>query len=91
MEPDSEGGRVNIIVLAKFVPNPSGEAAEIGPDLRLERDGEPANLDSADEPGLSIARQIVQEHGGSSDGSTGTMPITPRSCSAFRAPRSPGG
>ncbi len=55
---------MNIIVLTKFVPNPSGEVTEIGPDFRLRRDSDDANLDSADEPSLAIARQLVQQQGG---------------------------
>ncbi len=74
---------MNIIVLSKFVPNPSGETAEIGLDFRLRRDSDDANLDSADEPGLAIAHRLLQEQGG--DVTAVSMGPEPATTAMFQA------
>jgi electron transfer flavoprotein beta subunit len=55
---------LNVVVLAKYVPNPSGTPPEIGQDLRLRRGGNQAGLDPGDEPSLEIGLRLVAETGG---------------------------
>jgi electron transfer flavoprotein beta subunit len=55
---------MDVVVLAKDVPNPGGEPPEIGPDFRLRRDGVDGALDSSDEPGIALAVRLAREHGG---------------------------
>jgi electron transfer flavoprotein beta subunit len=55
---------VNIVVLAKYVPNPSGSPPEIGPDFRLRREDADGGLDLSDEPGVEAAARLAAEHGG---------------------------
>ncbi len=57
-------GGVDVVVLAKFVPNPSGAPPEIGPDFRLTRSEANAGLDPSDEPGLELAVSLVEARGG---------------------------
>ncbi|HEY2936345.1 MAG TPA: electron transfer flavoprotein subunit beta/FixA family protein [Gaiellaceae bacterium] len=59
-----EDGPLNVVVLAKFVPNPSGAPPEIGPDFRLTRAEADAGLDPSDEPGLELAVRLVESRGG---------------------------
>ena len=59
---------MDVIVLAKYVPNPSG-TPEIGEDFRLRREGVEGSLDPGDEYGLSdlakhfIAGQLAHARG----------------------------
>ncbi len=55
---------VEVVVLAKYVPNPSGLPPEIGPDFRLRREDPNGGLDPSDEPGVEVAVQLVEEFGG---------------------------
>jgi electron transfer flavoprotein beta subunit len=57
-------GPLNVIVLAKFVPNPAGAPPEIGADFRLTRAEANAGLDPSDEPGLELAVRLVEARGG---------------------------
>jgi electron transfer flavoprotein beta subunit len=54
---------VNVIVLAKYVPNPSG-TPEIGEDFRLRREGVEGALDPGDEYGIEAALQLADQAGG---------------------------
>ena len=56
---------LEIAVLAKYVPNPSGLPPEIGPDFRLRREDPNAGLDPSDEPGVELAVRLGEELGGS--------------------------
>lgn len=55
---------MDVVVLAKHVPNPSGSPPEIGPDFRLRREDADGGLDPSDEPGVETAVRLVSEHGG---------------------------
>ena len=55
---------MNVIVLTKYVPNPSGIPPEIGPDLRLRRETGDGGTDPAGEPAVAIGRRLVEEAGG---------------------------
>jgi electron transfer flavoprotein beta subunit len=55
---------VDVVVLAKHVPNPAGEPPEIGPDFRLRREESAGALDPSDAPGVALAARLVQVHGG---------------------------
>jgi electron transfer flavoprotein beta subunit len=54
---------VNITVLAKFVPNPTG-TPQLGADNLLVRDAGDGALDPGDEYGLELALQLVEAGGG---------------------------
>jgi electron transfer flavoprotein beta subunit len=54
---------VNVSVLAKFVPNPTG-TPQLGPDNLLIRDAGDGALDPGDEYGLELALQLVEAGGG---------------------------
>ncbi len=54
---------MNVIVLAKYVPNPQGTPT-LGPDNLLVRSGVEGALDPGDEYGLEAALQAVEKHGG---------------------------
>jgi electron transfer flavoprotein beta subunit len=54
---------VNVSVLAKFVPNPTG-TPQLGPDNLLIRDAGDGALDPGDEYGLELALQLVEAAGG---------------------------
>ena len=54
---------MNITVLAKYVPNPTG-TPELGPDNLLVRDGGDGALDPGDEYGLELALQLAEASGG---------------------------
>ena len=53
----------NVVVLAKYIPNPGG-TPEMGDDFRLKREGVEGGLDPGDEPGVEAALQIVEKAGG---------------------------
>ena len=55
---------MNVIVLTKYVPNPSGIPPEIGPDFLLRRESDDGGIDPAGEPGVAIGRQLVEQEGG---------------------------
>jgi electron transfer flavoprotein beta subunit len=55
---------VDVVVLAKYVPNPSGSPPEIGPDFRLRREEADGGLDPSDEPSIEAAVRLAAEHGG---------------------------
>jgi electron transfer flavoprotein beta subunit len=54
---------MNITVLAKFVPNPTG-TPELGPDNLLVRTNGDGALDPGDEYGLELALQLAEASGG---------------------------
>jgi electron transfer flavoprotein beta subunit len=54
---------VNVVVLAKWVPEPQGTPS-LGPDHLLVRDGAEGALDPGDEFGLEAALQLVERDGG---------------------------
>ena len=54
---------MNVTVLAKFVPNPTG-TPQLGPDSLLVRDAGDGALDPGDEYGLELALQLVESGGG---------------------------
>ena len=53
-----------VVVLAKYVPNPSGLPPEIGPDFRLRRDDPNGGLDPSDEPAVEVAVRTAEQLGG---------------------------
>src|SRR4051794_25941557 len=56
---------MNVVVLAKHVPNASGSPPEIAEaDFRLRREHPDAGLDPSDDPGLELAVQIAEATGG---------------------------
>jgi electron transfer flavoprotein beta subunit len=50
---------VNVIALAKYVPNPQG-TPELGDDLLLKREGVEGALDPGDEPAIEVALQLTE-------------------------------
>jgi electron transfer flavoprotein beta subunit len=54
---------VNVIVLAKYVPEPQG-TPQIGHDFLLVREGVEGALDPGDEYAIEAALRIVEQHGG---------------------------
>ncbi len=54
---------MNVVVLAKWVPEPEGTPS-LGPDHLLVRDGVDGALDPGDEYGLEAALQLVERDGG---------------------------
>jgi electron transfer flavoprotein beta subunit len=54
---------MNVIVLAKYVPNPNG-VPEIGPDFRLKREGVEGALDPGDEHAVEAGLQLAEASGG---------------------------
>jgi len=54
---------MNVIVLAKYVPNPQG-VPELGPDHLLVRSGVEGALDPGDEYGLEAGLRIIEAQGG---------------------------
>jgi electron transfer flavoprotein beta subunit len=54
---------LNVVVLAKYVPNPTG-TPEIGPDNLLVREGVEGSLDPGDEPAIEAALEVVEKSGG---------------------------
>lgn len=55
---------MDVVVLAKYVPNPSGSPPEIGPDFRLRREEADGGLDPSDEPGVEVAVRLAAANGG---------------------------
>jgi electron transfer flavoprotein beta subunit len=55
---------VDIVVLAKYVPNPAGDPPEIGPDFRLRREAAGGALDPSDAPAVARAVELAREHDG---------------------------
>jgi electron transfer flavoprotein beta subunit len=55
---------MDIVVLAKHVPNPSGSPPEIGPEFRLRREEADGGLDPSDEPGIETAVRVARENDG---------------------------
>ena len=51
---------MNVIALAKWVPNPAG-TPEMGPDNRLKREGAEGALDPGDEPSIEQALRLVEQ------------------------------
>jgi electron transfer flavoprotein beta subunit len=54
---------MNVVVLAKYVPNPNG-VPEIGPDFRLKREGVEGALDPGDEHAVEAGLQLAESSGG---------------------------
>jgi electron transfer flavoprotein beta subunit len=54
---------VNVVVLAKYVPNPTG-TPELGPDNLLIREGVEGSLDPGDEPAIEAALEVAEKAGG---------------------------
>jgi electron transfer flavoprotein beta subunit len=54
---------MNVVVLAKWVPNPEG-VPEMGEDFRLKREGAEGSLDPGDEFGVEAALQVAESEGG---------------------------
>ena len=54
---------MNVVVLAKYVPNPNG-VPEMGPDHRLKREGVEGALDPGDEHGVEAGLQLAESSGG---------------------------
>src|SRR5436190_1648051 len=54
---------MNVVVLAKWVPNPEG-VPEMGDDFRLKREGAEGSLDPGDEFGVEAALQVAESQGG---------------------------
>src|SRR5438874_7476107 len=54
---------MNVLVLAKWVPNPEG-VPEMGDDFRLKREGAEGSLDPGDEFGVEAALQLADSQGG---------------------------
>jgi electron transfer flavoprotein beta subunit len=56
---------MDVVVLTKYVPNPSGSPPEIGPDFLLRREEADGGLDPSDEPGVEAAVGLAAAGGGS--------------------------
>jgi electron transfer flavoprotein beta subunit len=54
---------VNVIAMAKYIPNPTG-TPDIGDDFLLVREGVEGGLDPGDEPALEAALEITEQAGG---------------------------
>jgi electron transfer flavoprotein beta subunit len=54
---------MNVIVLVKYIPNPTG-TPKLGPDFCLVRESEEGALDPGDEPGVEAALQLTEQGGG---------------------------
>ncbi len=54
---------MNVVVLAKWVPNPEG-VPELGDDYLLKREGAEGSLDPGDEYGVEAALQLAEQTGG---------------------------
>ena len=54
---------MNVVVLAKYVPNPTG-TPELGPDNLLVREGVEGSLDPGDEPAIEAALEVTEKSGG---------------------------
>ena len=53
---------MNVIVLAKYVPNPNG-MPEMGDDFLLKREGVEGAMDPTDEYGVEAGLQVVEKAG----------------------------
>jgi len=62
-EPSGGKGLMNVVVLAKYVPNPNA-VPEMGPDHRLKREGVEGALDPGDEHGVEAGLQLAESSGG---------------------------
>jgi electron transfer flavoprotein beta subunit len=54
---------MNVIVLVKYIPNPTG-TPKLGPDFCLVREGEEGALDPGDEPGVEAGLRLTEQAGG---------------------------
>jgi electron transfer flavoprotein beta subunit len=63
IHPKRKETSVNVVVLAKYVPNPTG-TPEIGDDFLLKREGVEGSLDPGDEPAIEAALEITEQAGG---------------------------
>lgn len=54
---------MNVVVLAKYIPNPSG-TPQLGDDFLLVREGVDGALDPGDEPAIEAALEITEQTGG---------------------------
>jgi electron transfer flavoprotein beta subunit len=54
---------MNVVVLAKYVPNPNG-VPELGDDFLLKREGVEGALDPGDEFGVEAGLQLAEQHSG---------------------------
>jgi electron transfer flavoprotein beta subunit len=54
---------VNVVAMAKYIPNPTG-TPQIGDDFLLVREGVEGGLDPGDEPALEAALEITEQAGG---------------------------
>jgi electron transfer flavoprotein beta subunit len=72
---------MNIVVLAKYIPNPDG-TPEIGEDFRLKRVGVEGALDPGDEHGIEAALQLA---GGDGEVTVVTMGPEPAQAAVRRA------
>lgn len=54
---------MKVVVLAKYVPNPTG-TPELGPDNLLVREGVEGSLDPGDEPAIEAALEVTEKAGG---------------------------
>jgi electron transfer flavoprotein beta subunit len=54
---------MNVIVLVKYIPNPTG-TPKLGADFCLVREGEEGALDPGDEPGVEAGLQLTEQAGG---------------------------
>jgi electron transfer flavoprotein beta subunit len=54
---------MNVIVLVKYIPNPTG-TPKLGGDFCLVREGEEGALDPGDEPGVEAGLQVIEQAGG---------------------------
>jgi electron transfer flavoprotein beta subunit len=54
---------MNVVVLAKYIPNPNS-TPEMGDDFRLKREGVEGALDPGDEPGIEMAIRFAEQTGG---------------------------
>ena len=54
---------MNVVVLAKYIPNPTG-TPQLGEDLLLVREGVEGGLDPGDEPAIEAALEITEQAGG---------------------------
>jgi electron transfer flavoprotein beta subunit len=54
---------VNVIALAKYIPNPQG-SPELGDDFLIKREGVEGGLDPGDEPSIEVALQLTEQGDG---------------------------
>jgi electron transfer flavoprotein beta subunit len=55
---------LNVVVLAKYVPNPDGAPPEIGSDFYLRREEADGALDPSDEPAVEAGVRLIEQFGG---------------------------